>query len=280
MTKWISLTTDFGLDDPFVGTMKGVIAGICPQARIIDLTHGVQPFNVVEGAIKLWQGARYFPSGTVHVAVVDPGVGSDRRPLLGHFGACYYIAPDNGLLSWVLADAEAADLPIWVRHLTNEEYFLSAGSRTFHGRDIFAPVAANLAAGVSEEEFGPLIVEHGRTVKASPPLVKLANTRATRTGASNGEGVEIHGAVLMTDRFGNLLTNIRRDDLPTHAGSMFALRIGDTDITKLSQHFAEGMPGEPVALFGSSGLLEIAVNRGNAQQLLRAEPGETVVLRS
>lgn len=278
-TKWISLTTDFGLDDPFVGTMKGVIAGICPGARVIDLTHGVRAFSVLEGAIKLWQGARYFPAGTIHVTVVDPGVGSDRRPLLVRAGNYFYVAPDNGLLTWVIEDAEAAQQSVQVRALTNEEYFLPGDSRTFHGRDLFAPVAANLAAGIAEEEFGPLIYERGHPLKGEAPLVKLADTRSVRKDSDDGKSAEIEGVVLLTDRFGNLLTNIRRNDWPLDSASNFALTIGDKKITALRRHFAEGKPGEPIAIFGSSGLLEIVVNRGNASELLGATPGAAVILR-
>jgi S-adenosylmethionine hydrolase len=277
-TKWISLTTDFGLDDPFVGTMKAVIAGMCPQARVIDLTHGVQPFAVLEGAIKLWQGARYFPAGTIHVAVVDPGVGSTRRPLLVRAGSYSYVAPDNGLLCWVLEDAEAAGETVWARALTNEEYFLPGGSHTFHGRDIFAPVAANLAAGVAEEEFGPLVMEHGRTVNA-PPLIRLPNTRAVRKVGTDGKSVELEGLVLLSDRFGNLLTNIRRDDWNDHGKTAIQLQIGGGEVRKLCRHFAEGGDGEAVALFGSSGLLEIAVNGGSAKELLGVGAGARVLLR-
>lgn len=278
--RWISLTTDFGLDDPFVGTMKAVIAGIYPQARVIDLTHGVQPFNVLDGAVKLWQGARYFPSATIHVAVVDPGVGSERRSLLAHIGNYYYVAPDNGLLTWILDDAEAAQQPVSVRQLTNEEYFLPGSSRTFHGRDIFAPVAANLAAGVAAEEFGPLIAEHGHATRGSQPLAKLGNTRASRKTSADRSSVEIDGVVLLADRFGNLLTNIRREDLLPHSPEKIALHVGDKTITKLCRHFAEGARGKAVALFGSSGLLEIAVNCGSAQELLKLGPGTSVTLRA
>jgi S-adenosyl-L-methionine hydrolase (adenosine-forming) len=278
-SKWISLTTDFGLDDPFVGTMKGVIAAICPDAHVIDLTHGVRAFSVIEGAIKLWQGARYFPAGTIHVAVVDPGVGSDRRPLLARVGNYFYVAPDNGLLTLILEDAEAAQQPVSVRALTNEEYFLPGDSRTFHGRDIFAPVAANLAAGIAEEEFGPLIHEHGRAVNGEAPLIKLAHTRAVRKVSHDKNVSEIEGIVLLTDRFGNLLTNIRRQDLPAHPAAEFSLQVGDRKITTLCRHFAEGQPGEAVAIFGSSGLLEVVVNRGNAAALLSISPGAAVILR-
>jgi S-adenosyl-L-methionine hydrolase (adenosine-forming) len=277
--NWISLTTDFGLDDPFVGTMKGVIAGICPDARVIDLTHGVRAFSVLEGAIKLWQGARFFPAGTIHVAVVDPGVGSDRRPLLTRAGNYFYVAPDNGLLTWILEDAEAAQKSVSVRALTNEQYFLPGDSRTFHGRDIFAPVAANLAAGVAEEEFGPLIHQHGRAVKGEAPLVKLEHTRAVSKVFNDENRVEMQGVVLLTDRFGNLLTNIRREDWPLHLTSNFSLQVADRKITTLCRHFAEGKPGELIAIFGSSGLLEIVVNRGSAAELLGVSLGAVVIMR-
>jgi S-adenosylmethionine hydrolase len=139
----ITLTTDFGLSDHFVGVMKGVILGIEPAAQIVDISHGVQPYQIVDGAFTIAQAYRYFPKKTIHVVVVDPGVGSARRPLLAEMGGQYFVAPDNGVLSMVFAREKPK-----VRHITNERYFLHPLSRTFHGRDVFSPVAAHLAAGV------------------------------------------------------------------------------------------------------------------------------------
>jgi S-adenosyl-L-methionine hydrolase (adenosine-forming) len=272
----ITLTTDFGLQDPFVGTMKGVIAGICPEARVIDVTHGVARFHILDGAIKLWQSARFFPSGTIHVAVVDPGVGSERRPLLAKIGEQWFIAPDNGLLSWVLNEAvtspsgTAMDFSAW--QLENTKYFLPELGHTFHGRDIFAPAAAHLARGADPESFGKRIVERGKSVTGNAPLIQLENTRAIRI-ADRGW----LGNVLLADHFGNLLTNFRRQDIPEDL-SGWKLEVAGKTITAAHANYAAGADGEPFAIFGSSGLLEIAVNRGNAERILGAPAGATVRL--
>jgi S-adenosylmethionine hydrolase len=259
--RLISLTTDFGLADPFVGTMKGVIAGICPEARVIDVTHGVEAFNILDGAIKLWQAARYFPSGTIHVAVVDPGVGSTRRALLARIGKQWFIAPDNGLLSWVLEDS-GSDTEAWL--LQNPEYFLAGPSHTFHGRDIFAPVAAHLAAGVAPENFGP------RLTASDAPLVRLASLPLD--AAPEGE---TEGQIVLVDRFGNLLTNLRGSSLPEH----FELEVGGRLIRDYLTNYAAGQPGIPFAIVGSSGLLEIAVTQGSAADVLGLRTGARVWLR-
>lgn len=274
--KIISLTTDFGLRDPFVGTMKGVIAGICPDARVIDITHGVAPFQILDGAIKLWQAARYFPAGTIHVAVVDPGVGSERRPILAKFGEQWFIAPDNGLLTWVLDEAVtsprriAADVSVW--QLENTKYFLPEPGHTFHGRDIFAPCAAHLARGVNPASFGRRLVDAGQFVTGSAPLVPLENTRAVRTGEGGWEG-----RVLLADRFGNLLTNFRTLDFPAGL-SGWKLEVAGRIIATFHTNYAAGADGEPFAIFGSSGLLEIAVNRGSAEKILGLSAGASVRL--
>src|ERR1700729_3126348 len=145
----LTLTTDFGLSDHFVGVMKGVILGILPEVQLIDVSHGIQPYGIADGAFTIAQAYRYFPKKTVHVVVVDPGVGSARRPLLAEMAGQYFVAPDNGVLSMVLAREKRK-----VRHITNERYFLDPVSRTFHGRDIFSPVAAHLTTGVTPAQFG------------------------------------------------------------------------------------------------------------------------------
>lgn len=256
----ITLTTDFGLQDPFVGTMKGVIAGICPDARVIDITHGVQAFNILDGAVKLWQAARYFPPGTVHVAVVDPGVGSERRALLLRAGSQWFIGPDNGLLTWVLADA-GADVAVWL--LESEEHFLPGPSRTFHGRDIFAPCAAHLASGVAPENFGPAVAA-GSLVQLQDLPVRVGQDRPCA------------GKVVLVDRFGNLLTNIRSSSLP----DKFHVEIGGRVIREFLENYAAGRPGEPFLIAGSAGLLEIAVTQGSAKNVLNVEAGCQVVFQS
>jgi S-adenosylmethionine hydrolase len=263
----LTLTTDFGLDDPFVGAMKGVIAGICPEARVIDVTHGVEAFNILDGAVKLWQVARYFPSGTIHVAVVDPGVGSERRPLLAKIGAQWFLAPDNGLLTWVLDEAEAKEVSVW--QLENTNYFLPEQSHTFHGRDIFAPCAAHLARGTAPSDFGRQLMHLGEIVAGTAPLVSLDGTRARRISDDQWEG-----RVLLIDRFGNLLTNLRGSSLPQE----FELEIGGHRIRERLANYAEGKPGIPFAIVGSSGLLEIAVPQGSARDVLQVCAGATVRL--
>ena len=151
----LTLTTDFGLKDGFVGTLKGVIWSICPSAQIADISHAIAPQNVLEGALVLGRAYAFFPAGTVHVAVVDPGVGTARRPLAARLGVHYFVGPDNGLFTPMFEDAEKNGWPLEIVHLTNRHYFLAEVSRTFHGRDIFAPVGAHLANGVPLAELGP-----------------------------------------------------------------------------------------------------------------------------
>jgi S-adenosylmethionine hydrolase len=272
----ITLTTDFGLRDPFVGTMKGVIAGICPDAHVIDITHGVEPFQILDGAIKLWQATRYFPAGTIHVAVIDPGVGSERRPILAKLGEQWFIAPDNGLLTWVLDEAVtappgiAAEISAW--QLENPKYFLPERGHTFHGRDIFAPCAAHLANGVTPENFGRGLVADGVSVTGIAPLVRIDNTRVIKLPGGGWEG-----QVLLADRFGNLLTNFREHDFPDELSS-WKLEVADKTIATFHKNYAAGTAGEPFAIFGSSGLLEIAVNRGSAEKILGVSAGARVRL--
>jgi S-adenosyl-L-methionine hydrolase (adenosine-forming) len=153
----ITLTTDFGLSDHFVGVMKGVILGIQPAAQLIDISHGVQPYDIADGAFTIAQAYGYFPKKTIHIVVVDPGVGSARRPLLAEMAGQYFVAPDNGVLSMVFGRETAAGKQCRVRHITNEGYFVHPVSRTFHGRDVFSPVAAHLAAGITPAQFGKRI---------------------------------------------------------------------------------------------------------------------------
>lgn len=260
MDKFITLTTDFGLSDPFAGTMKGVIADICPDAGVIDLTHGVEAFNILDGAVKLWQGAKYFPAGTIHVVVVDPGVGTERRAVLAGFDDYWFVAPDNGVLTWVLAESQMQP-EVWL--LENRDYFLKKTSNTFHGRDIFAPAAAHLANKAAPETFGRRLTE---------PLVRLPELPA----AAGDDGV-IRGRVLLIDRFGNLLTNVRGSSI---AGSAhIEIAIGSHVVRSVLTNYAAGEPGVAFAIVGSSGLLEIAVSRGNAAEALGVKRGDEVVVR-
>jgi hypothetical protein len=258
----ISLITDFGLSDSFVGVMKGVIAGICPAARVIDITHGVQAFDVLEGALAIWQAWRYFPAGTVHVIVVDPGVGSERKPVLSRMGQAWFIAPDNGVLTLVERDVHRSGGTVLSRAIENSEYMLPTQSNTFHGRDIFAPAAAHLAAQIERgnaaaETFGSQIES----------LIQLPVPEPIHRADGSIEGI-----ILKSDRFGNLLTNLAANDLP--AGfSEWTLAIGDLRITRFCHFYAEVEPGEIFAIVGSSGLLEIAMNRGSAKEKTGIAPG-------
>src|SRR5579864_223721 len=181
----ITLTTDFGASDHFVGTMKGVILSIQRTAGIIDITHEVPPFDIPDGGFTISQAYRFFPKRTIHVVVVDPGVGSTRRPLLAEMAGQYFIAPDNGVLSMIFSRESAK-----VRHITNERYFLKPLSRTFHGRDVFAPVAAHLASGIAPPRFGPLIQDH----------LRLEFDKPSRTAKGSWTG-----SILKVDRFGNII---------------------------------------------------------------------------
>lgn len=256
----ITLTTDFGSSDHFVGVMKGVILSINPQASIVDISHQIQPYDLLEGALTIAQAYRYFPPASIHVVVVDPGVGTGRRPILLSGDKHYFVAPDNGVLSVVLDREPAAT----VRHITSEHYFLNPVSNTFHGRDVFAPVAAYLSKGVDTSRFGEIVTE----------CVRVALPRAQRVGEK-----EIKGVILKVDNFGNCLTNITLEDVPElFAGSPppFRLITGQKEINKLFLSYAAGPVDEPFAILGSSGYLELATNRANAAQLLGARRGTEV----
>ena len=256
----ITLTTDFGYRDPFVGIMKGVIHGISPGATIVDLTHGVAAQDVTGGALALAAAVDYFPDGTVHVAVVDPGVGSRRRPLLVETDRACYVGPDNGLLSL----AAGRQRLIRVVHLSNADYHLGPTSATFHGRDVFAPAAAHLSAGVPPEKLGP-------TVESFESLAVPEPQRQ--------DGGAIAGEVIYIDGFGNLTTNIRREDLETVDPSRADVRIGDHVIRGLSPNYASAGAGNYLALINSWGHLEISRCDGSARSGLGARVGTRVLLR-
>ncbi len=269
MRPVISLTTDFGTTDHFVGTMKGVIAGICPDANVIDITHDVPAYDVLEGALAIWPAWRYFPAGTVHVIVVDPGVGSERRPILARLGGHYFIAPDNGLITLMLEDVERTGPPAVLHELTTPTYHLGAQSLTFHGRDIFAPAAAHLAnqlaAGNADlAGFGPRI-QHPVRLDLKKPTC--------------GEDGIVTGTILKIDRFGNLLTNLQSADAAHLEDHRFTLQLGSHKITRLLNNYIAGKEGEPFAIFGSSGVLEVALNRGNAAKHLDASPRDVFTLK-
>jgi S-adenosylmethionine hydrolase len=254
----ITLTTDFGTADHFVGTMKGVILGILPTAEIVDITHDVTPFQVREAGFLIPQFYPYFPKRTVHVVVVDPGVGTARRPLLVEAAGQFFIAPDNGVLSIVFSREKHK-----ARHITAERYFLKNVSRTFHGRDIFAPVAAHLRKGVAPSKFGKLIENHMRSSFEKP----------VRTGKRFWSG-----AVMKIDRFGNLITNFRLDEFPELRVRPFELVAGVLPVHRLVENFAEGERDELVVVEGSSGYLEVISNQGSAAKKIGCGVGAPVEL--
>jgi S-adenosylmethionine hydrolase len=258
----ITLTTDFGLNDHFVGTVKGAILNIAPEAEIVDICHSVQAFDILDGALALAQAYSYFPTRTVHLVVVDPGVGSSRRPILASSDKYNFVAPDNGVLSLMYAREERLN----VRHITSDHYFLQPLSNTFHGRDIFAPVAAYLAKGVDQEKFGNEITDF---VRFNAPRPKAVDAKTLR------------GIVLKVDRFGNLVTNIAPQDAPALFQSpapAFKIVVGKREVTALKTNYADGAPNELFVIFGSMGYLEIAANRAAAAQLASAGKGTEVSL--
>jgi S-adenosylmethionine hydrolase len=254
----ITLTTDFGLSDHFVGAMKGVILSLAPAATIVDITHEVPPYGISEGAFAIAEAYRYFPKKTVHVVVVDPGVGTARRPLLAEAAGQYFVAPDNGVLSMVYAREKPR-----VRAITSEKHFRKPVSRTFHGRDVFAPTAALLARGTPAARFGKLIQDYLLQRFAEP----------VRTGKRFWQGT-----VLKVDHFGNLITNFHSEAFAELKTRPFQLSCGQAAITELAETFAAGAAGEPLAVVGSSGYLEIAIHCGSAAKTLGREAGAPVDL--
>src|SRR5262245_41467438 len=228
----ITLTTDFGLEDPFVGVMKGVILGIAPDVQIVDVTHSIPSHDVVRASLTLRSSHRFFPEGTVHVVVVDPGVGSSRRPILISTKRYFFVGPDNGVLS-VACELEDQ---VQVFHLTSRQYFLEPVSNTFHGRDIFSPVAACLSRGVAPDVLGERVQS----------LVKLEFPQVRKSGNT------LIAKVLHADKFGNLLTNVSADDMttPQKGSPSFVIQIGDKEISQLRSSYAEGLPGEIFSIWG------------------------------
>ena len=250
----VTLTTDFGTNDHYVGVLKGVILEITPDAQIVDISHAVQAFDVLDGALTISQAYSYFPNGTVHMVVVDPGVGSVRRPILASSDGYHFVAPDNGVLSMVYAKEER----IHVRHITSEHYFRMPVSQTFHARDVFAPVGAYLAKQVDSHKFGDEIEDYIKFAAPRPKAVSPNRMRAV---------------VLKVDRFGNLITNITPKDVPAlfkAKAAAFKIVVGNREITTIRQAYAEGTAGEVFGIIGSMGYLEIVANRGSAAQVTGA----------
>jgi S-adenosyl-L-methionine hydrolase (adenosine-forming) len=255
----ITLTTDFGTSDYFVGSMKGVILSANPDARIVDISHDIPPQDIEAAAFTLLAAYKSFPKGTVHVAVVDPGVGSSRSPILLAANEQYFVGPDNGLFGYICEREEN-----WQAfQITNESYFRQPVSTTFHGRDVFAPVAAALSRGTTPEELGSPITEFVKLESLVPiPFV---------------EG-EIKGRIIHIDNFGNCVTNLTEEHLPDSA----ELEVNDKEITTVKKFFAEDTKkkSKVFMILGSAGFLELAAKNTSAAKILKAKRGDTVTIRT
>jgi S-adenosyl-L-methionine hydrolase (adenosine-forming) len=256
----ITLLTDFGRRDAYVGIMKGVILGLNPQARLVDLSHEVPPQDIWAGALVLQSAWRYFPPRTIHLAVVDPGVGSGRRALAAAVAGQFLVGPDNGLTSLVFRNQTA----LRAVKLENPDYFLPEVSATFHGRDIFAPVAAHLSLGVPLTALGPGLSDPVRLAFPEPVF---------------GAG-EVAGEIIARDHFGNLISNISFELLQSRLqGRSASLRVKGRVIEQVASTYSAVPPGALLALGGSHGYLEIACRQGSAAQVLGAGPGDRILVR-
>ena len=256
----IALLTDFGTRDHYAGTMKGVALGICPDATLVDVSHDLPPHDVVAGALELAAAYRYFPSGTIFLVVVDPGVGSTRRGLAVESGDYRFVAPDNGVLTAVLDEQPAKR----VVELTERKYARPTVSRTFEGRDRFAPAAGWLAKGIGLTSLGRPLHDYHKLVIPDPVV----------------DDGTITGEVLRIDRFGNLISNIEHRTFDQFArGMAIAITVAGRDVTRVVAAYAEAASGEVCALFGSSDHLEIAVNAGSAAEVLGLARGAAVVVK-
>ncbi len=255
----ITLLTDFGSQDYFVGATKGAILTINADARIVDITHEIPPQDIRGAAFNLLAVYKDFPAGTIHVAVVDPGVGSERRGIIAKCAGQFFVGPDNGVFSWI-CEREESCLAI---HLTNETFFRHPVSHTFHGRDIFAPVAAALASGVALEEFGSPIDD----------LVQLESVEPRRV-----DGGRLEATILHIDRFGNCITSLTRE----HLGGAPKLMVNGREVSSFREFFAAEAVDEDelFCLFGSAGFLEIAAQNSSAAKILGARPGDRVYAHS
>jgi len=255
----ITITTDFGTQDCYVAAMKGVIAGICPEARIIDLTHDIPPQDILAGALFLAGATHYYPKGTVHIVVVDPGVGTSREAIAVEADGQTFVCPNNGLLSLV---AERTPVERAVR-LEQPEYMLPDVSKTFHGRDIFAPAAAHIAAGVALDNFGR---ETEVTLFDRDPAWHDPKENCLR------------GEILNIDRFGNCISNIPKELIAQHPGTPH-VAIEGIEIGSVRGAYGDVPNGRPLAIIGSNGMLEVAINQGNAARELGLMRGATVEIR-
>jgi len=258
----ITLLTDFGQADHYVACMKGVILQRAPTAQIIDVTHMIRPQDVVHGAFVLRQVFEYCPPGTIHIAVIDPGVGSRRRIMAARYGSQTILAPDNGLLTFIHRDFVLEEL----RVVENSRLYENDVSNTFHGRDIFAPVAGHLWQGMLMEKVGPLARE-----------LELLNIDRPQLLEQGG----LEGKVLYIDHFGNLITNISEGDLGKLKGGIQrqGVSVGPLRVGTVRTTYSDVRQGEIVALIGSTGMLEVAVNQGSAAKQLQASPGTVILVR-
>ncbi len=256
----ISLMTDFGIKDGNVGVMKGVIWSISPDARISDLSHMIQPQNIREAALILARSAPYFPEKTIHLAVIDPGVGTSRRPMAAQIGTQFYVGPDNGTISMLLEKAQQAGWKTEFIDLNNPEYWLPEVSFVFHGRDIFSPVAAHLSIGVPLKSFG--------TPFEDPVRLELPKPEKAASGW--------RGEVIHIDHFGNIASNILAENLADalKEKTKISVRVGDAEIVGLVNTFSEGAVGELIALIGSTDNLIVSVVNGSALERLKVKVGD------
>lgn len=256
MRNVITLTTDFGLRDYYVSAMKAVMLGIAPEARLIDVSHDIPSQDIMAGSWVLKNSAMLFPSKTVHVVVIDPGVGTERHPIALQIEDQYFVGPDNGIFSLLTPDNDYTAV-----RLTRQQYLRESPSNTFHGRDIFAPAAAHLSRGVPLEELGE-------------PLDELVSYRWMQPIADR-DGVQ--GTIIHIDKFGNLITNI--PDALVRAvveGKKVKIYVGNVILNDISDTFGTVAEGEPVAYIGSAGMLEVGINKGNAEEMLGVQKGTQI----
>lgn len=261
----VTLLTDFGRHDHFIASVKGVILGINPHVRFVDISHDIAPHRIEDAAYVLKSAYRYFPEGTIHLSVVDPGVGTRRRALLATSSRYFFLAPDNGLLSYVLEDESGVE----VRQVENKQYRLDAEGATFDGRDLFAPCAAWLTRGQQPGSYGRLIQDYVRLPKQKPEL---------KAGV-------LHGRVLYVDHFGNVITSLTPYEIREWRGVMrrsdeeAVITVGGHEMQGLAASYSEGTATEPRALVNSNGQVEIFLKEGRASDLLRVGVGDAVTLR-
>jgi hypothetical protein len=261
--RTVTLLSDFGCRDPYVGAMRGAVLSVCPNARLVDLTHEVAPHDVLEGAYALASACAEFPPGTIHLAVVDPGVGGERRPLVATTARYHFVGPDNGLLSLALT----RERRVVVREIQSREYLHPSVSPTFHGRDLFAPVAGWLARGLAPARLGPRLASCRTSLVREPTRLRDGSVR---------------GSVLHIDRFGNVISNIERSSLPPaflERGVLICrARLGGHEITHRASHYAAAPSGRPFLLVNSLGFVEVALREASLAERWSVRRGDPLRL--